>query len=1135
MSDDSLLIIESDSEEGPQILDADPFHIEPMNVAIQAFEDEPPPLNQLAYDNEPLQTIAKHLEFLMTQEGNVKYNQKTRESLLKVITVFAYQSGKHAISASAPVQLPGTTPKVQNPEKQKEEPAISAREFKKLTQQLLRSQEELADCQHKYALAEQREQILRKEIHQLQQENDDLFKDKSQLLSKLQTTRREFDAIEGDLKQQLSKLKDDNSNYRDNLNQSSFAAERLQKQIASLNEELATATSQNNRLQTKLNSKIESMKQLRHKLHETEIQMHNTEAENEEFSIQIGDLTNKIDQLAQQLQDEGPDAFSKLKEDKSKLENALNIAVKHVEEQAAEIKKLNKINTQCYGIINRQTELIRPYDDYSDKIKEKAAEEQIQNNTLTAVPATTIQERSIPPMQAQSYVQPPRISPLTESYFNAIVDVLRPRFGDIANDQVLDIVTKLSKGTIDNEMTELNKRLMTLIENQLRFLYQMANNGALQLYLLSSDKADEIYMDQIPFRDQILVEIARCRSFLTLNKVDLPEHDITPTVAKTKLDKVDDSAELPQREAFDIAALQSANANIIRTLGEKLAEQNAQFIVGLTEIAKLINYDDKIETIMPVLVAKIKNFIACAKDCSEAEGEFDYNNFDESVKKIQSIYRKNAIVFKSLGAELQEITNYNGDIDKLPAHVHKYIQDLNKELENIIAARTKDLLTQAEEFDKKMEDEKALSTKNLAELEVKVQELEERNQDLNSANTKQMNEISSLKTNLQDVTERKEDFESKYNQLNENIKEMEGELQRMRTENSNLEAEMRKRDNNFEQRIMKALETERASHAQEVEITDKRMKDLQQKHEEQMAAKQALLRETKKKLKMVITTYDDAFKKQKNSMQALRQQNQTLVAKITSMTGNGGKNEPNDDAAKALAAEIQLLEMRLKQANEDAEKVASVKDTYWQSQVALVESQMMDNLQKKLEEAQKTHEQFVGAMIDEFQKYCSSIYDGTEESAMQIAKEVANKVETVEKQCAIAQKKADLILEQKRRMEQNQTDEIPKVVKMIKSLQTWEKWAKDMYSNASNRDAKDETPESLRAKLGDMIIISSAYGKVIGRLDSLRVQKKALLNHIGDIQPPNYMTPGAFAKIVLFAVRVSKLGCKTVAFIPSSI
>lgn len=1123
MSDESFLVPESDSEVLPKIIDADPFHVEPMSLAAQAFDDEPPTLKQLAYDSEPLQTIAEHMHILMTQEGDVKYNQKTRESLERVITVFVYQSAKLSVASMAPLQLPGTTQKaVENKEKPEDQPNVSVNEFKKITRQLLKSQEELAECQHKYALAEQREQILRKEIQQLQQENDVLFKDKSALISKLQATRREFDNTEGELKGQILKLKDENSNLKDNANQTNFNTERLQKQFNTVTEELATTTAANIRLQTKLDSKNERIKQLRQKLHETELEMHNTRAENEEFSIQIGDLTTKIEQLAEQLQNEGPETVELLKSDKSRLEAALDAALKHIEEQSLEIKQLSEARTKFSSIINRQMELVRSYDTHADLLNE----ERNADTTIIQPPTQQIVvERSMEESQ--------KSNPVAESLYNAVLDILKPRFGKLQNDDVLDVIDSLVKGTADTDMSEMNKRLLTLIENQLRFLSQMANNGTLQLYLLSSGQADEIYMDQEPFRNQILVEIARCRSFITLSKAQLPAEDITPTIAKTKLDSVNDSKDLAQREAFDIAALQSANANIIRVLGERLAEKNANFIEGLSAVAKMINYEGEVEEIMPTLLAKIRSFNACAKACSDADGAFDYNNYDESVEKIEEIYRRNALVAGSLVKELQEVTNYDGTVEDLPSHAHKFIDDVLKELEGTIQTRAKDLLAQAEEFAKRIEEDKAASTKQIGDLEATIEELTDRNNDLNATTTKQLNEIRSLNQELADITARKEDFESKYNALNKNMEEVESEMQRLRNEMTSLETLMQQKDQTFEQRMKKVLETERKSHAEEVDHQDAKMKEMIAKHEEELNNKINQLREAKKKLRTVITTYDEAFKKQKLSMGALRQQNQSLLQRLAQATGTGSKPVDQSDG-RALMAEKQILEVRLKQANENVEKIAAAKDAYWQSQLAVVESKLEQDCENKLAEQKKKHEGILSNVIGQIEKYVKTVFDGSDDCALSIAKEAAEKIVNSDKQRAIAEKKFELILEQKRKLDSASVDDLPKVVKLIKSLKDWEKWARDIYQNVADRDPKQDTNEELRTKLSDLIILASAQARAMNRIESLRSQKKALLSHAGDVKAPGVLTSGSLAKVVLFATRISKLGVKTVSVIPTA-
>ena len=1104
-SDEIIRLSDSDSLE--ELPDADPYHIEPMNLAIKEFPGDPPSLMELAFDSEPLKNIAKHLHILMQTEGNVKYCQKTRQEIEKVICVFVRQSSLIASENIKPMTLPGT--KQVEPEKSRES-NISREDFKKLTKELVRAQEKINELTQKNKAAEQKEENYKENIKALKIENNALFQSKNNLIQQLNATRREKDALASLSKAEIESLKDKYNALKDKNDQTEYSLAKAQKLLTEEAEEIAKKNAELTVLKGKIDAKNIKIREAKRKSQQDSALRHKVEAENEQLICQNNDLTAKLESYTKECNQE---LLQNEISEKNALSATVDYLVKYCQDTSEEIIKSKKQQEKCIPIIQKQMEIINNYERVLGSMKK-------ERDSAVEEKKSIIQEMENTKLEVDAV----KSNDVKDSYFDSIFEILKSVYSNIQPDDTLEIVQGLLKGTIDSPLASMNRRLINIIENQLRFLSSMVRNGEVKLLLLSSDNEDVAYMDEDKIRDQILVEIARCRTFITMNNLK-HENEISSNDANEKLNSLIDSCNLEQREAFDLIAVNSQNANIMRIFGEKLIDIKQRYEEALQEVSKIINYDGEIENIGNVLVEKLRAYRAVAKRLNDLTNVVDYNNYDESLRTIEKLFKQDYIIRTLVDSQLREATEFTGDIEEVVTYSAKYIRDMMKEIEELSSYNASELITQIQKLKDENATEKENNTKALIkyekEIDEKSTELDEMASQLNIATEK----INNLTNELSMMTEKKKEFQSKYNALTETIEQLDVDMKRLRNEKEETKKLIENKEAAFQTRVDSILSNERERHSQEVEELKNRFEEKESALNEKLKDKSLKLKEVKSKLKEVITTYEAALQKQKETMAAIRSQNQELLLDASQKKPTSNNKEMDIPASiKSLEAENTLLRLRVQQLNERIEKTQSERDTYWQSQMAIHEAEIESSNKKQIDEVRKEHEEYLTQVYDILSKYSTGSFDGSDQATLNLVSNVIEELEAANKRADIACHKAEILT---RNNGKTDSTDIPKVVKTIKSLQAWKKWASEIYGNSTGLDPSQfKSDADLRFRLGEMILSSISNKKLVDDLSSLRVQKQALLRGAGSVEGSRQLSFASLVRTLTFIRRISSSKAK---------
>lgn len=1104
-------------------VDADPFKIGRISLGCKKFEEDPPPqLMELAGDNEGLQLIAENLKILMDQQGFVKYSKENRADIELGIRTFVYQAAnlaKQSIAPIANVQPAGTpvNPKTATNEEQKE---FTKENYEKLKARCLQLEKENQRLDYNIKAAERIRDDLKTENTNLQNENEALFDKNSELIKLLNESRRE-NANQGlKMKELEMKFSEDGTNLTDQLELSKFTIQRLEKQLENTNEDLSAATAQVSILKSKLAAKNAKITDFKKQAQNQAIQYHQIEAENDQLNIQLNNLMTKLEEMSHEIDDLNPQRHAELEEERNRLLRGVKKLTLLCEQQANEISVIQDAYNRSGAVLQRQNQLIAAYDSkmgaaYMERDQAVAEQTQLREEATRA--EISLSQVAQPTAEEQSKIET----------FEDVRSQLTSKFGDLDEDGVKGAVSELLSTEGLLEMKAQNKRLLGLIENQLRFLSKLTTSGEMELFLISTPNADDTLLEDQAYRDLVLVEIARCRQFLADNGFA----DAAPSVHSGRsFLEAHKELTLPVREGFDAAAFALQAAEIIRAFSAKLVETNQRLMEGLEPIRELLQLDCAIEDVPGEslqTLRKVRAFFKAAKDATEED--FDYLSFDSSVDFLGQFVRESASIRRSIEDDLRPLINFDGATPEVPASAAQFIRDMMAEIEGMEIASANELRKQLSALREELDGEKEQSTRVIGELEIELERKDEENKDLSERLKKNEAQLKDTAAQLAFVTSKRDDLAMKYDQINMHYEDVSRDLASAREENNGMREELKQRASAYDARAMKLLNEERQQHADDMDALETKFRVREEKMREDLEAKSAKLAEAKKTLKKLIEDYDTAFRKQKEATAALRAQNQQLAGRLAerSVVSRSPRKQTTEleqlkSEIRSLEAEKSMLSVKLSQVSERAEKAAAARDNYWESQMAVRDTEVSKS-QLEMEEAAKEElMDYVGKVGGALEAYAPRQFGGGEEETLELVRSVVARLAEAERTAAaLAAARKPPVPE--RKTEEEKTAEMAKAVQAIATVGEWEKWARSTFANAS-REAAPEEPRELRRRIADMAISSLSQRRLLERLESLRAQKAALLAGAADATPDAALHAAPLFQAVLAVARLAR-GC----------
>ena len=1076
-SDSDILIPNSMSEVPEPIPDADPMVVSKISLSCQAFEnDEAPELGELASDDEQLQIMADAFHVLLSGEKSIKLSPKNMKDLEFGIRTFAYQVGQLMKQTIAPI--PATSDPRQN--KQNENVSqVSREDFNKLTKELLKTQQEAADFSNRCKQSENIQNDLRVEIKDLREQGEKDTNLIHELHKKVSDLRRENDAKITSMKQQLDLYQEKNRELTDKSNSSDFAVQRLQRQLEAANSELAQTSAELSLTRSKLESKDMKIETYKQQAQNTGTMLHHAESEIEELKQQNADLITKMESMARELQEFSPEKQQEEQAEHEQITQALAKITSLCEDQSKEISELHKIRAESTSIISKQAQLIN---ELHTRLEETENTMVVKSREIDELS----QESEILRSQTQSKIEQEVVDPIKE--------LLREKFGDLDNEGIQEAIKQLIHSADGAESSERNRTLLNIIENQLRFINNLVKSGEMQLFLLSSPEENETLLETQSFKQDIVVESARCRQYILENELALDEDIPNRTEIADEISSIKNNEE--GRTHFDIAYFATLSAELIRKMSERIADENRELASRIQESASILQFEGDNIQAADIVVDKLKTFRRFAKTVHDTtEGDFDCNNFDETIESITKFVKRSQEIAKSLELDVKPLINFEGELEEIPSNAALFIRQVLEEINNMQIESVNDMKNQLQELREELASEKETSTNVIARLELENQNAKS---ELNEAETKlekAQKGIQTLTQQLEDSKQRKSDLETKLSLLESNYAELEQDAERIRLENENLRKEGIKRQKSYDERIDKLLDEERNAHTQETELMQKKFASKEQKLKEAYESKSAKLSEAKRTMKQMIEQYEAAFVKQKESTAALRAQNQELINRLTNPSASNSspkksmKEQTLQSEIKGLQAEKQVLQSRIDQLSNRIEEVQLARDSYWQAQMIAKENEVAkakNEIEETGKEALLSYVAKVGTIIEQF---APTSFENTEEETLELIQTISERLQEAESKLEASKKKPES--PKKENLEIKLQEVTSKATAALKSTAEWEKWAKNLISSILNQEVPNDSKQ-IRRKISDLALAGIGSSERI--IESLRAQKRALIN-----------------------------------------
>lgn len=334
---------------------------------------------------------------------------------------------------------------------------------------------------------------------------------------------------------------------------------------------------------------------------------------------------------------------------------------------------------------------------------------------------------------------------------------------------------------------------------------------------------------------------------------------------------------------------------------------------------------------------------------------------------------------------------------------------------------------------------------------------------LNNENKSLKQQLIDAQQQIKDVEKRNTDRSKTLSMITDSYKGLEKFNNELLQKNRDLLSEMEKKSKLADARVFKVLDQERAQHLIEIENLQNKNNASTERFKARLEEKKKKIIALKKKLKEVINTYEDAFKQQKATIIYLRKQ---LDSSITNSNNNEIMKEVQQltSQLKASESERQNLEMKIDQIKDENVKSQAIRDTFWKAQIAIVEQ----NMQQEVEKERKNVLETIASQFN-----CEPTLTSIINSYYFHDADNENK----NKDDSGFPRNCDFKIE----------------TQAQKQLNEWEKWGRALFTNMKNGEVFMYNSNDLRFMLSEMIMSSVSQRYLLNRLESLRTQKRILL------------------------------------------
>ncbi|OHS93462.1 hypothetical protein TRFO_40269 [Tritrichomonas foetus] len=1099
-----------DSDFEPAIPDPDEHQITQIQTAYKSFKDPLPDLESLAEDNKSLQYIAKGLQALFAQPGYVKYNDFSRREIDIAVRTLIFQLCK--ISREKGRQ------EIQDAMNDK---GSDANMVVKLREQLTSTEKVLGDMEKRLKESDETIEELQRQNNGLVEENKGFFQEQTELMKKMNALRAENDTNVAELKSQCDQYEDKIRELNDKLKLNEITSKRITDQLERSNEETASLNAELLFMKNKISSKSEKLEITREKLEDLTLENRRLDSENQTLSATINELNQRLKENDITLSALNQETLNQLDEENQKLRESITHLSTVCSTQSEDLAAVQLLHSQSTDLLRQQLELIAQYDAELNLLNNEKEDLQTQSEGDAKL-ISALQEQVARAREEAANVQVVE----TSHELDEIRLLLRPRFGD--SDPV-QTIRELVEGATNEELQQQNARQAGLIENILRFISRIVNTGELK-DLLPHDSPERKLADDEAFRDQLLIEIARCRQLASQHSnIDLTKP--SPESVQNVINTLVESEKPEFRELYDILVSQTVAADTIRKLYEKANTSYESALNDLKKGAEIVNYDGPVSDLPSIISEKLLAFRAFTQKLANVvDDDYDPNDFDSVLKFLFRYVSDSASVLHVINSDLRQVIEYEGELPELPTVACDYITSLQNQLQEIKeqCGEINNYDEKFHEFNGHFHNELTKASKQINELESQVSTKDVQMQTMSQDLEKLKEDYQLVVKDRDDARQHANDLEVKYSKFYENYEDLEQDAEKLRKENASLRDLMEKKNRNFDDRLNRLIKEEREQHADDLKRAEERQKKREDKFHEEIKAKATKITQLKKKMRDIIDQYEKAFKKQKEATAAIRQQNEIYAAKLDKVTGpvvSVKEVERLRTEIKALEAEKMMLNTKLKQTTDMVEKVQAIRDNYWMAQIAMKEAEVKETVSETASQLNDHYDQFMDQLVGVLEPYMPNQFDMNEDAILNAITSLIERMEAAENDSFDRQELSrEQIIQPALNADANREAELAQQ-KTLAALQEWDRWGRDLFVNVTDGQVPSQSCKDLRYTLGEMILASIGHRKLVYRLESLRSQKQ-LLMRMSNV-PQRKDTYPSFRMLLIVAIGSMRILRKT--------
>ena len=1074
------------------IVDPDANKVDNLKSVCESFAEIPPELSELANDNQSLFAIANYIHDILGGAEDMKFTPKSREILEFALRTFIFNS----------------KPKEQKDTAKDREESNQIRE---LSQQLAEAKEETRICEEKISKLTKENQSFKEKLEQSQQDGKEYFTRLSQSDEKLTKIRRENAAKQKELKQEIDQINEEKQNIIGKLKIAEFTVQRLNKSLDLANQENAKISAELVSIKSKSEAKSQKLKAATDSVATMQLKIQELDADNQRLLTDQNDLIQQIKDCQDRLVEAGPENVKNLEGERDAYKETVVNLQKDLDEKTANYVAARREQTELTKKLGqKEQELVEN--------KENAAKVEEENNMLKQEVQALNNQVEMLNQQVEKYKKQEESVRNGSIFFESINynDKNKTEIGleNLPEDKITAI-RSIIDGTSNDELLEQNKRLICIIENELRFLSSAVVRNLFDPKLLSPDAVSKPLSEDQCIIDNMFVEMARTRQFIQTeckeNQEKMPEESI-----KSVINGLQNADNIQQREALSLIAILSANNDAVRRFCDKILSQN-QFIVSQLSSAFDSANKTTIEEMIPEVVKQLKLVKQFTKRVQLIlKGEFDSSDTEESFEFVTKYCQGTSTILRDFDTELRNAVQFEGELEELPAFACQCVNELK---EMIIKEKNESIQgtrNQIAQLRREIAAEQEKSAEQISKLEKTIEQLENEKEILQKNNTELEAEKNETQAKLSATEDEKQIADEKLQAMLKNYGQLEEDLEVAKQENEEMRQQMNKKQATFEERIDAIISDERKQHVEDLLRFEEKLKEREERLQLEINTKSQKLTKTKQKLKMVIETYEKAFKQQKETTAQLRQQNNELIDRLQIPPEKKGakvSQGPGTAEAENLKAQIRNLKQEkailATQLEETEAKVAAeqaAQNKAWEEKIKAKEQEIEEVKKQEEEKREYNESQLISEIAESLAPYAADCSDT--ESAVRAVREVAQSLAQAEKN-----------IEKLKR--NNAIKEVPNVnnseraQQVNNALQDWDRWARDLYVNVTDGQIPKQSSKDLRYALSEMVLSSIGHRKLIWRLESLRSQKKALTS---GVEIPERSTPPPSSRATVLSV-----------------